>query len=166
MKVNEPIIRPLSNARDRDALRAFLDAADQRRLDQIRPALAEDDGFALVAEVEGCTVGWVVVHTRCRDDLGWEPDGDTRRFQNGENAYIENLAVAPGSRSRGLGRRLLAAAEGEASRRGKRCLWLHASETNERACRFYEREGWSHHATVHPGWRQGRATGVYRKAIR
>src|SRR5690348_5098473 len=130
MKHNEPIIRPLDYTRDQDALLAFLDAADQGRLDQIGPALADGDGFALVAEVEGHAVGWVVVHNRYRDDLGWEPDGNTRRFQSGDNAYVENLAVEPGSRSRGLGRLLLAAAEGEASRQSKRCLWLHASETN------------------------------------
>jgi SAM-dependent methyltransferase/ribosomal protein S18 acetylase RimI-like enzyme/mannose-6-phosphate isomerase-like protein (cupin superfamily) len=164
MKDNEPIIRPLDYAWDREALLAFLDTADQSRLDQIRPALADGDGFALVAEMEERAVGWVVVHTRYRDDLGWEPDGNTRRFQSGDNAYVENLAVEPGSRNRGIGGLLLAAAEGEASRRGKRCLWLHASETNEGACRFYEREEWSHHSTVHPAWRQGRAMRVYSKA--
>lgn len=79
---------------------------------------------------------------------------------------MENLAVEPGSRNRGLGRLLMAAACREAFRRGKQGLWLHASETNDGACRFYEREGWSHHSTAHPSWRQGRAMRVYRMAAR
>lgn len=161
----ETTIRPLDDTRDRDALRAFLDTDDQSRLDQIRPALASGDGFALVAEAGGQAIGWVVVHLRYRDDLGWEPDGETGRFQSGPNAYLENLAVAPCWRNQGVGARLLAAAEAEADRSGKSCLWLHASESNEGACRFYEREGWLHHSTVHPAWRQGRAMRIYTRRL-
>src|SRR5207244_4249532 len=107
MAVDMPIIRPLDYAHDREALQAFLDEADQRRLEQIQPALGDGDGFALVADIDKRAVGWVVVHTRYRDDLGWEPDGDTVRLQSGHNAYVENLAVVPWSRNRGVGCRLL-----------------------------------------------------------
>jgi len=106
-----------------------------------------------------------VVQTRYREDLGWEPDGDAFLFVSGQNAYLENLEVKGSFRSMGIGRELLAAMEEEVRRRGRRVLWLHTGEANYGACRFYEREGWSHERTVYPAWRNGAPTRIYVKVI-
>jgi GNAT superfamily N-acetyltransferase len=158
-------IRPIDLGRDVMALSAFLDEADQRRLQQVREAIQDGDSIVLVAEVLGQVAGWAVVQTRYRDDLGWEPDADALRFVSGENAYLENLEVKASFRSMGIGRELLAAAEEEVGRRGRNILWLHAAERNYGACRFYEREGWSHDRTVYPAWRNGVPTRIYVKPI-
>jgi hypothetical protein len=34
-----------------------------------------------------------------------------------------------------------------------------------RAHRFYERHGWQHERTVHPSWKQGRASRIYVKEL-
>ena len=159
-------IRPLDFDRDERALSAFLEAADQRRLQQARGAIQDGDSIVLVAEVNGRVVGWAVVQTRYREDLNWEPDGDALSFVGGENAYLENLEVAEFFRGQGIGRELLAAIEEEVRRRGRQILWLHTAEQNYRAHRFYEREGWSHARTVYPPWRNGVPIRVYVKSIR
>jgi GNAT superfamily N-acetyltransferase len=66
-----------------------------------------------VAEEAGQVIGWAVVHGRARQTKGWEPEGETVQFQQEENAYLEHLEVAPAWRGRGIGRRLLTAAEAE-----------------------------------------------------
>ena len=53
------------------ALNAFLEAAEQRRLQQVRGAIEDGDSIVLMAEMKGCMVGWAVAQTRCREDLGW-----------------------------------------------------------------------------------------------
>lgn len=159
-------IRPFDFDRDDRALSAFLDEADQRRLQQVRGAIHDGDTIVLVAEVNGRVVGWAVVQTRYREDLDWEPDGDALSFVRGENAYLENLEVAEFFRGQGIGRELLTAMEAEVRRRGRQMLWLHTAEQNYRAQRFYEREGWRHERTVYPPWRNGAAMRVYVKSIR
>ncbi|MCW3097881.1 MAG: family N-acetyltransferase [Chthonomonadaceae bacterium] len=158
-------IRPIEFGRDIMALSAFLDEADQRHLQQVQGAIQDGDSIVLVAEVQGQVVGWAVVQTRYRNDLGWEPDADALWFVSGENAYLENLEVKASFRGMGIGRELLAAAEEEVGQRGRRILWLHAAERNYGACSFYEREGWRHERTVYPAWRNGAPTRIYMKPI-
>ena len=158
-------IRSLDFAQDRMALSAFLEEADQRRLQQAQGAIQDGDSIVLVAEVNGRVVGWAVVQTRYREDLGWEPDQDALFFVSGENAYLENLEVAEFFRGQGIGRELLTAVEAEMRWRGRRALWLHAAEANYGACRFYEREGWHHERTVYPAWRNGAPTRIYVKSV-
>ena len=87
------------------------------------------------------------------------------RFQQGENAYLENIEVTARLRSRGIGRQLIEAVQDEAKRREKRVLWLHTSENNVKAHALFDREGWEHVRTVDPPWKPGARTRVYRKVL-
>jgi ribosomal-protein-alanine N-acetyltransferase len=68
----------------------------------------------------------------------------------GGEAEIHNLAVDPGHRRRGLGRRLLDLALARAARRGARSVVLEVRESNQAALRLYRAMGF---ATV--GVREG-----------
>ena len=115
------------------------------RLRNCEVACVAGDCFAYVAVEDGVAVGWAVVHTKFRDDQDWDPpDDDTRAFQKGENAYLENIEVTARLRSSGVGARLLEAVQAEAKNRGKQYLWLHTSENNVKAHRLFERDGWTH----------------------
>jgi ribosomal protein S18 acetylase RimI-like enzyme len=158
-------IRLIEFERDRAPLKCFLSSADGQRLDRLQPAVEQGNAVLLVAAREHQVFGWVVVHTSYRADLGWYVDGDTIRFQSGENVYVEYLEVETEMRGRGIGRMLLTSAEAAIRPMGKRILWLHTDEQNKGAQRFYEREGWTAHATVYPVWRDGAPMRVYRKEI-
>lgn len=159
-------VRPIDFERDHAPLSSFLSEREQMRLDHMSQACADGDCFAFVAEENGSAVGWAVVHTQFRDDQDWDPpDEDTRAFQSGEHAYLENIEVTPRSRSNGVGRQLLEAAQAEAKRRGKKILWLHTRENNVKAHRLFDREGWTHERTVYPPWKPGSRTRIYKKAL-
>ena len=157
--------RLLDYERDGKALRSFLNERDGRRLELYEAAIAEGDAVVLVADDGGRAAGWAVLHLAYRDDLEWQPNGESRRFQGGSAAYLESMEVEESRRNRGLGDALLAAIDAEARSRGKRQLWLHTSESNVGAQRFYERHGWRHERTVHPGWHDGTAMRVYAMAL-
>jgi GNAT superfamily N-acetyltransferase len=94
----------------------------------IRRLIASPDSDLLVAlsrdEVVGaCTVYLVL---------------DSVRF--GRRAWVEDLAVDPGRRSRGIGKLLLEAAKAWAKERGATHLELESSVAREDAHRFYHRE--------------------------
>ncbi|HZP58524.1 MAG TPA: GNAT family N-acetyltransferase [Dehalococcoidia bacterium] len=161
----EITIRPIDIIRDEQPLKAFLGERDKMRLDHLEPALRDGDCFAYVADDGGRAVGWAVVHTRYREDQDWEEDPEGRAFQSGDNAYLENIEVTPGFRSRGVGRRLIEAVQEEARRRGKRYLWLHTSENNNKAHNLFEREGWVTERSVMPPWRPDRRMRIYRKTL-
>jgi ribosomal protein S18 acetylase RimI-like enzyme len=76
-----------------------------------------------VAEVEGEVVGLAA----CAGD--------------GDPVLLDNLHVARGHRSHGLGARLLQAARRGMAERGRPRLYLTVLETNTRALDFYERAG-------------------------
>ncbi len=59
----------------------------------------------------------------------------------GPRAWVEELAVDPELRSRGIGSRLLAAAKHWARERGASHLKLDSALARTEAHRFYEREG-------------------------
>lgn len=109
---------------------AYLDrgALDNRLAHwRARLAAASDATAGLVAEEAGRVVGFAYLD---RDD-------DPAR-----GPLLDNLHVRPETRSRGLGRRLLAAAAGEIDRRGwtpRLHLWVFEANTGAR--RFYERHG-------------------------
>jgi GNAT superfamily N-acetyltransferase len=95
---------------------------------------AHDETGALVGGVAG--------------DTGW---GDTGRGW----FHVDTLWVAEAWRGRGLGRRLLRAAEAEAARRG--CCYAYLDTLDFQARPFYEREGYAVFGTVEdlpPGFRQ------------
>lgn len=164
--MSEITIRPIDYARDRGGLTAFLVERDQMRLEHSEAAVNDGDGFIFVADDGKGPVGWVAVHTKFRDDQDWDPpDDDTRTFQEGDNAYVENIEVTAGARGGGVGRKLLSAAQGEARKRGKRTLWLHTAENNALAHRLFEREGWKHERSVYPPWKPTSRTRIYKKVL-
>jgi GNAT superfamily N-acetyltransferase len=93
--------------------------------------LAHPDTVALVAEVDGRVLGFCDVEFRTRLNFA-EPQ-----------AWIPDLVVAEGDRSRGAGRALLARAEEIARNRGCWGMSLESATWRERAHAFYVREGWT-----------------------
>ncbi|MEX2226093.1 MAG: GNAT family N-acetyltransferase [Dehalococcoidia bacterium] len=159
-------VRPIDFIRDEAPLKSFLVERDRMRLDHLEPAVQAGDCFAMVAEEDGLAIGWAVVHTNFREDQDWSPpDEDTKRFQSGENAYLENIEVAAGIRGKGVGTALLEAIEHEAKKRGKQRLWLHTSENNVMAHKVFDRGGWTHETSVYPPWKPSSRTRVYTKEL-
>jgi GNAT superfamily N-acetyltransferase len=159
-------IRPIDYARDAAALKAFLIERDSMRLDHCEAAVKDGDCFILVADDGNGALGWVQVHTNFREDQDWSPpDDDTKAFQSGDNAYVENIEVTARARSSGSGRKLLAAAQDEARKRGKRILWLHTAENNSLAHALFDREGWTHERSVFPPWKPTSRTRIYKKVL-
>ena len=66
---------------------------------------------------------------------------DIHSVRFGDRAWVEDLAVHPDRRSRGVGRALLGAARDWARERGATHLELDSAEARADAHRFYEREG-------------------------
>ncbi|UCC48068.1 MAG: ribosomal protein S18-alanine N-acetyltransferase [Gemmatimonadota bacterium] len=88
-----------------------------------RGLMRRSDASLWVAEVSHCVVGYAVV---------WY------LFQQAE---LGNLAVAPGWRRRGLGKRLLDWALEKARERGTERIFLEVRISNRAAQRLYERYG-------------------------
>jgi GNAT superfamily N-acetyltransferase len=99
----------------------------------IHRALASDAAVVLVARFEDELVGLCTAY----DDI------ESIRF--GRRVWVEDLAVSPGHRSLGIGKRLLDEAKQWARARGAARLQLDSAEGRTAAHRFYERE--------HPSWR-------------
>jgi GNAT superfamily N-acetyltransferase len=62
-------------------------------------------------------------------------------------AWVNDLVVTEPARRHGVGRALLAHAEGLARKRGCFRMSLETGRAREAAHRFYEREGWNDHGT-------------------
>ena len=167
MSSNDDItVRPIDFSTDVVPLKSFLDERDRMRLEHSEPAVRDGDAFILVADEGGVAIGWAQVQTSFREDQDWNPpDADTMRFQQGENAYLENIGVTARLRSQGIGGRLLEAVQEEAKRRGKRYLWLHTAENNVMAHRVFERAGWHHETSVYPPWKPANRTRIYKKEL-
>jgi GNAT superfamily N-acetyltransferase len=158
-------VRPIDYDRDLADLEAFLVEKDVSYLQLCRAAVVDNDAYVLVAERCGRAVGVAVVHVATRDDMGWDPDGETPSFADGACAYLADIQVAAQIRNRGIGTALLRETEKKAQRRGKVYIRLHTDEQNAPAHRFYERNGWVYEKTVYPSWKQERATRVYVKKL-
>jgi len=91
-----------------------------------RRFLAAPGATLIVAEEGGKLAGYVLVHYPPRSRL----------------ARLYSIAVAPHIGGRGLGPRLLAAAEETAKRRGRRAMRLEVHEHNTRAIARYEKSGY------------------------
>src|SRR5579872_1065229 len=63
----------------------------------------------------------------------------------GQSAWLDELYVVPGERSRGVGTALLRAALDHAARRGCRAVDLEVEAAHARAARLYAREGFRPH---------------------
>jgi GNAT superfamily N-acetyltransferase len=159
-------VRPIDFSRDVAPLMSFLVGRDRIRLEHCEPACRAGDTFIFVADEGGTAVGWAVVHTKFREDQDWSPpDADTVSFQQGDNAYLENIEVTARLRSNGVGRLLLEAAQTEAKRQGKQYLWLHTSENNVKAHQLFDREGWVVDRSVYPPWKPASRTRIYKKVL-
>jgi GNAT superfamily N-acetyltransferase len=116
-------------------------AWDERRAAvALRQAIDSHDACVLVAEGKdgkllGICTGYQDIHSV--------------RF--GYRAWVEDLAVDPARRSRGVGKALLDAAKAWARERGATHLELDSAEGRADAHRFYEREGAQYRA-ISFGW--------------
>ena len=123
------VIRPFASA-DEDAVIALWEAAgltrpwNDPRKDIARKLDVQPEGF-LVAVADGEVVGSVMA--------GYD----------GHRGWVNYLAVAPGSRRSGVGRTLMAAAEGILEGLGCPKVNLQIRATNRAAVSFYEALGYS-----------------------
>jgi ribosomal protein S18 acetylase RimI-like enzyme len=95
--------------------------------------IAGPDSTILVAEANNEIAGFIILQVQRVEQT---PRMRGRRF-----VIIENMAVDPLLRRRGIGRALLRAAEDWAAQRGIAVLQLFVWEFNDAAARFYESEG-------------------------
>ena len=97
-----------------------------------REAISSETATVLVAELDGAVIGFATAYQGLR----------SVRF--GLQTWVEDLAVAPQQRSRGVGKALLDAAKAWAREHGATRLALDSGEARKDAHRFYERERPSH----------------------
>lgn len=115
-------------------------AWDERRAAvALRQAIASHDSVVLVADEAGDLIGFATAYQ----------DLHSARF--GYRAWVEDLAVDPDRRSRGVGKALLHAAKAWARERGATHLELDSAEPRKDAHRFYEREG-ADYRSISFGW--------------
>jgi GNAT superfamily N-acetyltransferase len=89
----------------------------------------QPDHLLLVARIGARVAGWLQVSR-------------TRIFETPDSAEIAGLVVDEAERGRGIGPRLLRAAEDRARRWGCRALRVRSNVIRERAHGFYRREGY------------------------
>jgi GNAT superfamily N-acetyltransferase len=106
--------------------------ADRARA-AIAAAIEDPESAVLVAEHRGDLLGLCTAYL----------DMNSVRF--GPRCWVEDLAVSPQHRSKGVGKELLDAAKDWARERGATHLELDSSDARADAHRFYERE--------EPSWR-------------
>ena len=95
---------------------------------RLHAAVDADGELVLIADEDTTVVGFCTVYH----------DFESVRF--GPRAWIEDLAVHPEQRSRGIGKALLDAAKEWARGRGASHIELDSALTRPDAHRFYERE--------------------------
>jgi GNAT superfamily N-acetyltransferase len=102
---------------------------DERRAAvALRQAIESHDSAVIVADEDGRLVGLITAYQ------------DMFSVRYGYRAWVEDLAVDPELRSRGIGKALLDAAKAWAKERGATHLELDSGEARHDAHRFYERE--------------------------
>jgi GNAT superfamily N-acetyltransferase len=107
--------------------------------ERLRAAIESPGAEVLVADVDGRVAGICTIY----DDI------DSVRF--GRRAWVEDLAVDPAERSRGVGKALMDAAKDWAREHGASHLELDSAEARVDAHRFYEREG-AAYRSISFGW--------------
>jgi len=99
----------------------------------------------LLVECAGVVVGMLVAFPMHSDGTSDESDpvlAPYSRLEEDASYYVCGMAVEPGHRGRGIGRRLLAEAEAACRRAGLSKLSLIVFERNDGARRLYERAGY------------------------
>lgn len=111
------------------------DGAWARRIARYRRAIAEEDGFVLVARGEhGNAVGYAFTHLA---------DGMPGWTQPERLGVVDTLTVDAQHRGKGIGTALLARVYDELAPLGIDTVALDVIASNEGARRFYEREGFT-----------------------
>jgi len=100
----------------------------ERATSRLADVIASSEAEILVAEAHGRLVGLCSVYL------------DIRSVRFGDRAWVEDLAVHPEHRSRGVGNMLLDAAKEWGRAHGASHLELDSATTRTDAHRFYERE--------------------------
>jgi GNAT superfamily N-acetyltransferase len=120
---------------------------DQRRAAvALGEAIGSHDACVLVAVEQDTGLGREAEEARGGALVGFcTAYQDLHSVRFGYRAWIEDLAVDPERRSRGIGKALLDAAKAWARERGATHLELDSAESRRDAHRFYEDE--------HPSWR-------------
>jgi len=102
---------------------------ERRAAVALRQAIDAHDSVVLVADACGQLVGFLTGYL------------DIHSVRFGYRAWVEDFAVHPAWRSRGIGNRILDAAKAWARERGATHLELDSALARTDAHRFYEREG-------------------------
>jgi DNA-binding MarR family transcriptional regulator len=127
----------VADPRSEDAafcMRSYFAELDRRFSDGFDQALSTSVDYAEFAEPTG-----LLLIARLRD----EPIGcGALKFHEREPPDIKRMWVAPGGRGLGVGRRLLAALEGEAGRRGATRIRLETNRTLGEAISLYRSAGY------------------------
>jgi len=120
----------------------------------LRQAIESHDACVLVAEERAAPGDPASDGPSGPGEVGERPQGalvgictayqDLHSVRFGYRAWVEDLAVHPERRGRGIGTKLLAAAKAWARERGATHLELDSADARADAHRFYERE--------HPSW--------------
>ena len=97
----------------------------------------QQEGFILIAEAEGKAAAYLLARLpgEAPDNLG--RDADLPEEELGRVAHMESVVVLPEYRGRGLQKRLLAAGEEEAGRRGFRWAMATVSPENPPSLRSF-----------------------------
>lgn len=141
-----------AEAADIDQLLSLEEAAfPGDRLDRrnFRHAIRSPSILTLVAGERGTVAGYVFVETR----------------RGSRSGRISSIAVAPGWAGRGLGRRLLAAAEDAARAAGCQRLRLEVRADNRRAARLYEAARYERRETLADYYEDGQSAQGYEKRL-
>lgn len=111
----------------RELLKALAPEAPAPMIKGVEAIVADPKSALLVARLEGEVVGMTTV--ACYDTL------------TARRGWVEDVAVSPAARGRGVGRALIAEAKAWARRNGVETLSLTSAPHREAARRLYQREG-------------------------
>jgi len=124
-------------------------ATDRLTARKLRRLLAHGNCALLVAVERGRIAGYALVLFR----------------RGARRARIYGIAVASRHRGRGLGARILRAAETEAERRGHPSISLETASDNERAISLYLKNGYARIAGLGPYYEDGTPADRYAKPL-
>ncbi len=132
------------------AIEAAAFATDRISRRSFRALIARPTASTLVAEMDGAVAGYAMILFRAGTGM----------------ARLYSLAVAPGHAGRGLGRKLLAAAEDAAERHDRMMLRLEVREDNRAAIGLYRGAGYRQISRIADYYEDGMAALRFEKLLR